>query len=172
MPRAKAAADPDERRQARRAVAEATRAGVDARKLAKELKGRRRARFEAVAAASDERTRAAKAEIDSRPRRARRLAERAAAALQVASINATATGAARRRALAEVDPKERAKTVKRRQAQAKQAKKMAAFVAAHTIAASITTPTDKEQRKADQKQAKRADKAADRAMKRLDSKAR
>jgi hypothetical protein len=72
------------------------------------------------------------------------MARKAAAQLERASIVATASGDIRRRALAEADAKKRAKTIKRRLAQAKQANKMAKFVALHTVVASVATPTDDE----------------------------
>ncbi|MFD4422497.1 hypothetical protein ACFWN7_13490 [Agromyces sp. NPDC058484] len=150
--------DRDERRQARTAVAAARKAGKESKKLAKTLKGENRARFELTTAGARELTRAAKAERRERPWRATRLARTASARLEKASIRATSSGDARRRALEREranDAKGRAKTIKRRRAQAKYAKKMARFVAVHTIAASITTPTDEEQQEKDLERARR-----------------
>ena len=63
----------------------------------------------------------------------------------------TASGDARRKALADSDAKKRAKTIKRRRVQAQQARKMAKSAAVRTIMASLTTPTDREQAEADLK---------------------
>lgn len=140
-----------ERREARKALAEARRARKEARKLAKTLSRDARARFEAVTAPALAEISAARGDLGVSPRRAKRMARKAAARLEKASIKATASGDAQRRALADRDAKKRAKTIKHRRAQAKQAQKMAKFVALHTIVESVTTPTDKEQVKADVK---------------------
>lgn len=133
-----------ERRKARKAVAEAKRAEKESRKLAKTLSSEARTRFEATTAPDLASIREARRERGARPRRAERMARRAAARLERASIIAAASGDAERRALAERDAKRRAKTIKRRRAQAKQAQKMAKFVALHAIVESVTTPTDEE----------------------------
>jgi hypothetical protein len=145
MARPKTDVDRLERREAGRVVAEAKRADREARKLAKTLSRDARASLEAITASAHEEIRAARDELDVRPRRARRTARRAASRLENASLLVAASGDAERHALAESDAKKRAKTIKRRRAQAKQAQKMAKFVAFHTIAASIATPTDQEQ---------------------------
>ena len=147
-----------ERRDARSAVAAARAAEKETKKLAKTLKGENRARFASTTAPARELTRVAEAELRERPWRAARLARRASARLEKASIRATSSGDARRRALDREradDAKARAKTIKRRRGQAKFAQKMAKFVALHTIAASITTPTDAEQQKKDRANARR-----------------
>ena len=137
-------------------MAEAKRADKEARKLAKTLSPDGRAAFEATTAPSLASIRSAREERRARPRRAERMARRAAAQLELASIRATASGDAERWALAERDAKKRAKTIKRRRAQAKQANKMAKFVALHAVVASVTTPTDQEQT---EKKLKRVDAA-------------
>jgi hypothetical protein len=143
------------RREAAEAVAAAKRADKEARKLATSLHGKNRIRLEVVDDVARALTRAAKRDVRARPRRAKRLARVAAARLEKASIRATASGDAAKRALAETDAKRRAKTIKRRRAQARQAQKMAKFVAFHTIAASVTTPTDEERTKKDLKRVRR-----------------
>ena len=70
-------------------------------------------------------------------------------------MRATTSGDAQRKALEDSDAKRRAKTIKRRRMQAKQARKMAEFIAFHTVAASITTPTDREQAEDDLKRFRR-----------------
>jgi hypothetical protein len=144
-----------DRREAREAVREARRATKESRKLATSLTGRNRLRMEVLTDVAQALTRAAERDVNERPRRARRMARKAAARLEKASVRATASGDAARRALAERDTKKRAKTIKRRRAQAKQAQKMAKFVAFHTIAASIATPTDQEQTEKDLKRLRR-----------------
>lgn len=131
-----------ERREARKAVAEARRADKEARKLAKTLSLEARAKFQAKTAGPHDEIRAARNDVRVRPARAKRTARKAAAQLERASIVATASGDARRRALAQSDAKKRAKTIKQRNAQAKQANKMAKFVALRTVMASVATPTD------------------------------
>ncbi len=141
----------DDRREARTAVAEAKRAAKEATKLAKTLSRDARAHLEALTASSRADVRAARKDLDEHPRRARRTAKHAAARLEIASLRVTASGEVQRKALADSDAKKRAKTIKRRRKQAKQARKMADFVAFHVITASITPPTDKEQAEADLK---------------------
>jgi len=136
-------------------VGSAKRADKQARKLAKTLSLEARAKFEARTAGAHDDVRAARGEVRARPMRARRMARRAARQLEHASIVATTSGDARRRALAEADAKKRAKTIKQRNAQAKQAGKMAKFVALHTVTASVTTPSDTEVAEKQVKQARR-----------------
>ncbi|HET6671841.1 MAG TPA: hypothetical protein VFG92_00560 [Agromyces sp.] len=158
MATVKARTPRDERREARSAVAAARAAEKESKKLAKTLKGENRTRFESMTAGARELTRVAEAEVRERPWHAARMARRASARLEKASIRATSSGDARRRALQHEradDAKARAKTIKHRRNQAKFAKKMAKFVAVRTIAASVTTPTDAEQRKQDRKNARR-----------------
>lgn len=145
----------DDRREARKAVAEAKRAGREAAKLAKTLSRDARASLEALTASAQEDVRGARRELDVNPQRAKRTAKRAAARLELASVRATTSGDAQRKALEDSDAKRRAKTIKRRRVQAKQARKMAEFVAFHVIAASITAPTDREQAEADLKRVQR-----------------
>lgn len=145
-----------ERREARRVVAEAQRAEKEARKLAKMLSLEARANFEAKTAGAHRGLLAARSDLRVRPRRAKRMARKATAQLERASIVATESGDIRRRALAEADAKKRAKTIKRRLAQAKQANKMAKFVALHTVVASVATPTDDELAKKRVKQVRRS----------------
>ena len=145
----------DDRREARRAVAEAKRAGREARKLAKTLSRDARASLEAITASAQEDVRAARRDLDANPQRAKRTARRAAGRLELASVRATTSGDAQRKALEDSDAKRRAKTIKRRRVQAKRARKMAEFVAFHTVAASITTPTDREQAEDDLKRFRR-----------------
>lgn len=162
MATVKARTPRDERREARSAVAAARAAEKESKKLAKTLKGENRARIEFTTAGARELRRVAEAEVRERPWRAARVARRASARLEKASIRATSSGDARRRALDREradDAKARAKTIKHRRAQAKFAKKMAKFVAVHTIAASVTTPTDAEQQKQDRKNARRRPRA-------------
>ena len=144
-----------DRREARKAVAEARRAGKETGKLAKTLSRDARASLEAITASAQEDVRAARRELDVNPLRAKRTAKRAAARLELASVRATTSGDAQRKALEDSDAKRRAKTIKKRREQAKQARKMAEFVAFHVIAASITTPTDREQAEADLKRVQR-----------------
>jgi hypothetical protein len=144
-----------DRREAREAVREARRATKESRKLTTSLTGRNRLRMEVLTDVAQALTRAAERDVGERPRRARRMARKAAAQLEKASVRATASGDTARRALAESDAKKRAKTIKRRRAQAKQAQKMAKFVAFHTIAASIATPTDQERTEKDLKRMRR-----------------
>ena len=144
MAKPKTGTERSQRREAGRAVAEAKRADREARKLAKMLSRDARVNLEAIAASAHDEIRMARRDLDARPRRARRMARKAAARLERASVRATASGDTAERALAKSNVKKRAKTIKRRRAQAKQAQKMAKFVAFHTIAASITTPTDEE----------------------------
>ncbi len=162
MPTVKTRTPRQERRDARSAVAAARAAEKETKKLAKTLKGENRSRFESTTVGARELTRVAEAELRDRPWLAARMARRASARLETASIRATSSGDARRRALDREradDAKARAKTIKRRRGQAKFAKKMARFVAVHTIAASITTPTDAEQQKQDRKNARRRSRA-------------
>jgi hypothetical protein len=133
-----------DRREAREAVREARRATRESRKLASSLTGRNRFRMEVLIDVAQTLTRAAQHDVGERPRRAKRMAHKASAQLERAAITATASGDAERRALAERDAKRRAKTIKRRRAQAKQAQKMAKFVALHAIVESVTTPTEGE----------------------------
>jgi hypothetical protein len=144
-----------ERREARKAVAEAKRADKQARKLAKTLSLEAREKFQAKTAGAHDGIRAARDEVRVRPERAKRMARKAAAQLERASIVATSSGDARRRALAETDAKKRAKTIKQRNAQAKQANKMVKRIALHTVVTSVTTPTDKEHVEHRVKQARR-----------------
>lgn len=144
-----------DRRDAGRAVAEARRADTEARKLAKTLSRDARASLEAVAGSAHAEIREAHHELDARPLRARRMARRAAARLENASLLVAASGDAERHARAQADAKKRAKTIKRRRAQAKQAQKMVKFIALHTIVASVTTPSDEERRKKDLKRLRR-----------------
>ena len=151
----------DDRREARKAVAQAKRAGKEAGKLSKTLSRDARASLEAVTASAQDDVRAARRELDTNPQRAKRTAKRAAARLELASVRATTSGDAQRKALEDSDEKRRAKTIKQRRVQAKQARKMAEFVALHVVVASITTPTDREQAEADQKRLRRlGDRAA------------
>ncbi|WP_232499180.1 hypothetical protein [Agromyces humatus] len=93
--------------------------------------------------------RTARKELHDNPRRARRTAKRAAARLESASLQVTASGDARRKALADSDAKNRAKTIKRRRVQAERARKMARTAAFRTIVSSIAIPTDRDQAESD-----------------------
>ena len=128
-----------DRREAGRAVADAKRADKKARKLAKTLSHDARASLEAITASTHAEIRAAHNDLGKRPRHARRMARKAAARLEEASVRVSASGDVARRALADADAKKRAKTIKRRRTQARQAQKMAKFIALHTVVASITT---------------------------------
>ena len=139
----------DERREARKAVAEAKRASSESRKLAKTLSRDARVRLEALTASARADVELAKKELGDNPRRAKRTAKRAAARLESASVRATASGAARRKALADSDAKKRAKTIKHRRVQAKQARKMAKSAAFHALVASVVVPGDREKAAAD-----------------------
>ena len=154
----------DQRRDAKKAVADAGRAAKEAKKLEKSLKGANRARFEAVAAAALADVERARADVGTRPLRAARAARTVTARLEKASIRATASGDARRRDLAKSaeqeakgkkDTKARAKAIKRRRAQSKMANKMAKKVALRSLITSVATPTDAEQRKKDRKLVRR-----------------
>jgi hypothetical protein len=144
-------AEREERREARTAVSQAKRASAEAEKLAKTLSRDARASLERLTASARADVRAARRQLAIDPRRAKSAANRAAARLELASLRVTASGDAERTALADSNARKRAKTIKRRRKQAEQARKMAEFVALHTILASLTTPTDREQAEADQK---------------------
>lgn len=152
----------DDRRQAKSAIRAARKAEKEARKLAKQLpKGAPRAKFEAVVADAERVRRAAESDARTTPRVAARRASRAAAKLERASLRMGPSGdvsKAKVRASGD-DPKAlataRAKTLKRRRKQAQQVQKMAKSVAVHTLAQSITTPTDKEATKKDMKRLRR-----------------
>jgi hypothetical protein len=148
-----------ERREAGRAVAEAERAGREAEKLAAILSRDARAGFEAVMASARADVREARDLLDIRPMRAKWLARRAEARLERASVRITASGDAERRALEDAVAKKRAKTIKRRRVQMQQVRKMAQFVAVHTIAASVMTPSDAALATHDLKLARRRTKA-------------
>ena len=138
-----------ERREARRAVAEAKRASAEARKLAKTLSRDARANLERLTAAARADVRAARKELDDNPRHAKHTAKRAAARLELASLRVTASGDAQRKALADSNAKKRAKTIKRRRVQAQQARKMARSAAFRTIVSSVAIHGDREQAAAD-----------------------
>lgn len=142
----------DERREARKAVAEARHASTEARKLAKTLSRDARANLEALTASARADVRAARKELDDNPRHARHTANRAAARLELASIRVTASGDAERKALADAAAKKRAKVIKRRRVQAQQARKMAETIAFQVIVASVKLPDDRERAEADYKQ--------------------
>ena len=89
-----------DRREAREAVREARRATKESRKLATSLSGRNRLRMEVLTDVAQALTRAAERDVNERPRRARRMARKAAAQLEKASVRATASGDAARQALA------------------------------------------------------------------------
>jgi threonine aldolase len=167
MARARTETERVDRREAGKAVAEAKRAGKEARKLAKTLSHDARASLEAVAASAQAQVRAADHERKASPRHAKRMAQRAAAKLERASVRVVGPGGTANRALAEADAKKRAKkrakTIKRHRAQVKQAHKMAKFIAFHTIAASVVTPTDEERTEEDLKRVRRRAENADRA---------
>lgn len=148
----------DRRRRAAKAVAEAKRAEAQTQKLARSLSREARASLQTVAASVHAQISAARDDVDRRPRRAARRARKASARLERASLRATASAGARDvngagGANRTHDPKKRAKTIKRRRTQAKQAHKMAKFVAVRTLAAAIVAPTDEEQRENDAKRA-------------------
>ncbi len=159
--------DRAQRREARKALSQARRAAKEARKLRKSLKGGNRERIESIAAAAEAEVARARADLDTRPGRAARSARRITARLEKASIRATASGSAERRALekganaAETEPdaakaaKARAKLVKQRRAQAKTASKMAKKVAFGVVTAAILTPSDEDRRKKDRKRIER-----------------
>jgi hypothetical protein len=159
--------DRAQRREARKALSQARRAAKEARKLRKSLKGANRERLESVAAAAESDVARARADLDARPGRAARSARRITSRLEKASIRATASGSARRRALrrgagpeanepdAAKAAKARAKLVKQRRAQAKTANKMAKKVALGVVTASIFTPSDEDRRKKDRKRIER-----------------
>jgi hypothetical protein len=155
MARAKTDTDRVDRREAGKAVAEAKRAGKETRKLAKTLSHDARASLEAVTASARAQVRVADHERKASPRHAKRMARRAAAKLERASVRVAGTGDTANLELAKSEAKKRANTIKRRRAQAKQAQKMAKFIAFHTIAASITTPTDEERTEKDLKRLRR-----------------
>ena len=162
MAKAKTDRERTERREAREAVVEAKRADKESRKLAKTLSPDARAAFEANTAPALASIRAAREERGARPRRAEWMARRAAAQLELASIRATASSDAERWALAQRDANKRAKTIKRRRAQAKRANKMAKFVALHAVVASVTTPTDQEHAEKKMKRVRRRARSAPR----------
>ena len=98
-----------ERREAGKAVAEAKRVGKEAAKLAKTLSLDARSSLEAVAASADAEVREARSALGVRPRRAKRVAQKAAARLRKASV--LATGSRRRReASARQDRREATRT--------------------------------------------------------------
>jgi hypothetical protein len=167
MVRAKTETERVDQREAARAVAEAKQAGKEARKLAKTLSHEARANLEVVTASAQAQVRAADHERKASPRHAKRMARSAAAKLERASVRVAGTGGTASLALAEVDAKKRAKkrakTIKRRRVQAKQAQKMAKFIAFHTIAASVTMPTDTERTEKDLKRVRRRSENATRA---------
>lgn len=156
-----------QRRDARKALSQARRAAKEAKKLRRSLKGANRSRLEAVAAAAEADVARARAELGDRPGRAARAARRITARLEKASIRATASGPARRRALergagpdaagpnAADSAKARTKLIKQRRAQAKTASKMAKKVSLGVLAASILTPSDAKRRKKDRKRIER-----------------
>ena len=132
-----------ERREAGKAVAEANRAGREAAKLAKTLTRDARSSLEVVTASVGAEVREARSTLGVRPRRAKRVARKAAARLRKASVLATGSVVAERRALVKIDAKQRAEATKRRRTEAKQAQQMVKLVTA-AIAASVTTPPDAE----------------------------
>ena len=156
-----------QRREARKAVSEARRAAKETRKLRKSLKAGSHSRLEALAAAAEADVARARADLDVHPGRAARSARRITARLEKASIRATASGGAKRRALkrgagpdaahpdAAKAAKARAKLIKQRRSQAKTVSKMAKKVSVGVLAASILTPSDEERRKKDRKRIER-----------------
>jgi hypothetical protein len=142
-----------ERATAKRAIAQSKRAESEVRRLAKELpRGTSRAWLERAIADARADRRAAEAERRVAPRRAARRADAAVAGLE----RATRISGLRRgneqpplAGLLDADArvKDRARVIKRRRTQAKQAQKMARAVARATIIASVTTPSDDERRK-------------------------
>ncbi len=133
-----------ERREAGKAVAEAKRVGRDAARLAKTLSVDERSSLEAVAVSADAEVRAARNALGVRPRRAKRAAQKAAARLRKASVQAVGSRVAERRALAKIDAKQQAQATKRRRTQVKQAQQMVKFVTSQLLASSVTTPSDAE----------------------------
>ena len=141
-----------ERAAAKRAIAQSKRAESEVRRLAKELpKGTSRAWLERAVADARADRRDAEAERRVAPRRAARRADAAVAGLE----RATRISGVRRgneppplAGLLDADArvKARAKVIKRRRTQAKQAQKMARAVARATIIAAVTTPSDEERR--------------------------
>lgn len=144
-----------DRRAAGKAVAEAKRAAKATRKLAKTLSRDAGASLTAIEASARAEIREAKREVGVRPRRAERTARKVAARLENASMRMTPYADAGERASAEADAKRRAKTIKRRRAQAKQVQKMARFAALHALVASVVTPTEEDERKTDAKRRRR-----------------
>ncbi|GAA1808028.1 hypothetical protein [Agromyces neolithicus] len=139
----------DERREARKAVAEARRASAEAGKLAKTLSRETRANLETLTAAARADVRGARKELSDDPRHAKHRAKQAAARLELASLRVTASGDAERKTLADAAAKKHAKVIKRRRVQSQQARKMARSAAFHAIVGSVTLSTDREQAKAD-----------------------
>lgn len=146
------AATRTERATAKRAIAQSKRAESEVRRLAKELpRGTSRAWLERAVADARTGRKAAEAERRAAPRRAARRADAAVAGLE----RATRISGLRRgneqpplAGLLDADArvKARAKVIKRRRAQAKQAQKMAKAVARGTIIAAVTTPSDEVRR--------------------------
>ena len=147
-----AAAMRTERAAARHAIAQSKRAESEVRRLAKELpKGTPRAWLERAVADALADRKAAEAERRVAPRRAASRADAAVARLERATrISGLRRGNEQPPLAGLLDADERAKArarlIKRRRAQAKQAQKMAKTVARGTIIAAVTTPTDDERR--------------------------
>lgn len=149
MTKPKTGTERADRRAAGKAVAEAKRAAKETRKLAKTLSRDAGASLAAIEASARAEIREAKREVGVRPRRAERIAKNVSARLETASMRMTPY------ADAAADAKRRAKTIKRHREQAKQVQKMAKFAALHALVASVVTPTEVEERKADEKRRRR-----------------
>jgi len=152
-----------ERREAGRGVAKARRAARESEKLATSLEGKNRTRLEVITRVARKLTRAAARDVREHPRRASRLARVASTKLEQASVRATASVDAARRAGAESDAKQRAKTIKRRRAQEERILKMAEYVVLHTVVASVTAPTDRKRAASDFKHFQRMGERTSRA---------
>ncbi len=147
------------RAEAKRAIVRLKRAESEARGLAKELpKGARRARLDDAVANARSVRKSVAAERSDSPRRAARRAARAAAKLERVSRPIGAADGARGSAAvgssADERAKARAKTIKQRRKQAQQSQKMAKFVAAHVIGASVSTSGDDDAPKRAQRRTK------------------
>ena len=152
----------DDRKRAKAAIRAARKAEKEAHTFAKQLpKGAPRAKFEAIVADAATARRAAEAGRGDDPRGAARLAARASAKLERASLrmgpggDVGRTKATAKGTDAKAQAKARAKTLKRRRKQAQYVQKMAKSVAVRTVVQSITTPTDQEQAKKDRKRIRR-----------------
>ena len=140
---AKTQTERDARRDAKRALKEAERAGKETRKLAASLPEPAKTKVKATEQAEAARIGRAKKDASRSPLAARRAARRSAARLERVSVR---YGSAGGRASSADAPRSsrRSKTIKQQRAQVKQPGKMAFVSGFRTMMASIWTPTDKE----------------------------